>query len=152
METTGEIAYKYRGQGKSITILSGADALLSYLKHRTVSRLAESQLTRLGVKAVHKLRCFSLRKLLVVGRRELVLSDGSKQVVDLYIDATGGTPNSSFLPSSWLDSRKKVVTESTTLRATAAGANIYSLGDVASFSKGNVPDSMWAVNVRWDTR
>jgi apoptosis-inducing factor 2 len=145
VETTGEIGYKYKGQGKSITLLSGADALLSYLKHSTVSRIAESQLNGMGVKTVHKLRVVSSTAV-GGGKTEVVLSDGSKQVVDLYIDATGGTPNSSFLPPSWLDSRKKVVTESTTLRATAAGANIYSIGDVASFSKGNVPDAMWAVN------
>ncbi|PVH70959.1 FAD/NAD(P)-binding domain-containing protein [Cadophora sp. DSE1049] len=145
VETTGEIAYKYKGQGKSITMLSGADALLSYLNHPTVSRLAESQLAALGVKTVHKLRVTS-STVVGGGKTEVVLSDGSKKVVDLYIDATGGTPNSSFLPSSWLDSRKKVITEPTTLRATSAAANIYSIGDVASFSKGNVSDAMWAVN------
>jgi NADH dehydrogenase FAD-containing subunit len=144
VETTGEIAYKYKGQGKSITILSGQDALLSYLQHPTASRLAESQLARLGVKTIHKLRVLS-SSVLGSGRTEVLLSDGSKQVVDLYIDSTGGTPNSSFLPSSWLDGRKKVITEPTTLRSTPAGANVYSLGDVASFSKGNVLDSTWSI-------
>ncbi|KAH8790783.1 hypothetical protein BGZ57DRAFT_27138 [Hyaloscypha finlandica] len=144
VETTGEIAYKYKGQGKSITILSGQDTLLSYLKHPTASRLAESQLARLGVKIIHQLRVLST-SVLESGRTEVLLSDGSKQVVDLYIDSTGGTPNSSFLPSSWLDGRKKVITEPTTLRSTPAGANVYSLGDVASFSKGNVLDSTWSI-------
>ena len=145
VETTGEIAYKFKGTGKSITILSGQDALLSYLKHPTVSRLAESQLGSMGVKTVHKVRVVS-SSMVGEGKTEVVLSDGSRQVVDLFIDATGGTPNSSFLPASWLDERKKVLTDSKTLRATAAGPNVYSLGDVASLSKGNVPDSQWAVN------
>lgn len=144
VETTGEIAYKYKGQGKSITLLSGQDALLPYLKHATASRIAEQRLAALGVKTVHKLRVVGSTQV-GGGKTEVVLSDGSKQVVDLYIDATGGIPNSQFLPPSWLDSRKKVVADATTLRATAAGANIYSIGDVASYSKGNVLDAAWVV-------
>ncbi|KAE9373759.1 FAD/NAD(P)-binding domain-containing protein [Stipitochalara longipes BDJ] len=144
VETTGEIAYKYKGAGKDITLLSGQDALLTYLQHPGVSRIAENQLSALGVKTVHKLRVVS-SSLVSSGKTEVVLSDGTKREVDLYIDATGGTPNSSFLPASWLDERKKVVAEVSTLRATAAGKNIYSIGDVASFSKGNVMDSTWAI-------
>ncbi len=145
VETTGEIAYKFKGTGKSITIYSGQDALLSYLKHPTVSRQAESKLSSLGVKTVHKLRVVS-SSVVGEGKTEVLLSDGSKQIVDLYIDATGGAPNSSFLPVSWLDERKNVLTDSKTLRAMAAGPNVYSIGDVASYSKGNIPDSQWAVN------
>jgi NADH dehydrogenase FAD-containing subunit len=74
------------------------------------------------------------------------LSDGSTKVVDIYINATGGTPNSSFLPSSWLDDNKRVITDGTTLRATSAPTGIYSIGDVASFSKGNIPDALWSVS------
>ena len=139
METTSEIAYKYKGQGRTIAILSGNSAPLSCLNHPTVSCLAESQLAALDVKTVHKLRAMSSST--IGGKTEVVLSDGTKQVVDLYIDATGGVPNSSFLPPSWLDSRKRVVTGVETLRATSANTNVYSIGDVASFSKGNVPDS-----------
>lgn len=142
VETTGEVAYKFRGTGKSITLLSGADAVLSYLQHPGVSRIAEQQLSKLGVTTVHKLRVVSSS--VVGGKTEVVLSDGSKKVVDLYIDATGGTPNSGFLPASWLDERKKVLADSSTLRV-KAGKNVYSIGDVASFSKGNVMDSTWCV-------
>jgi NADH dehydrogenase FAD-containing subunit len=145
VETTGEIAYKFKATGKSITLLSGTDGLLTYLNHPTVTQLAESKLNDLGVKTVHKLRVVS-SSVVAEGKTEVVLSDGSKQVVDLYIDATGGAPNSSFLPVAWLDERKKVLTDSKTLRAMAAAPNVYSIGDVASYSKGNVVDSQWSVN------
>lgn len=140
VETAGEIGYKYKGAGKDITLFSGQDAVLSYLQHPTVSRIAESKLSALGVKTVHKIRVVSSS--VVGGKTEVVLSDGTKRTVDLYIDATGGSPNSSFLPTSWLDDRKKVLADATTLRATAAGKNVYTIGDVASFSKGNVMDSI----------
>jgi hypothetical protein len=105
VETIGEIAYKYKGQGRTIAILLGNSAPLLCLNHPTVSRLAESQLAALGVKTVHKLRAMSSST--IRGKTEVVLSNGTKQVVDLYIDAMGGVPNSLFLPSSWLDSRKR---------------------------------------------
>jgi len=142
VETTGEIAYKYKGQGKSITLLSGSTGLLTYLQHIGVTKGAESQVRALGVSTVHNVRVASTT-VLSGGKTEVVLSDGTKRTVDLYIDATGGTPNTSFLPSSWLDSRKRVLSDMATLRAPKS--NVYALGDVASFSKGNVPDSVWAV-------
>jgi NADH dehydrogenase FAD-containing subunit len=142
VETTGEIAYKYKSQGKTIEILSGTTHLLPRLKHAGVSSGAESQLAALDVKTTHNLRVTSTSEL-PGGKTEVTLSDGSKKTVDLYIDATGGTPNSSFLPVSWLDSRQKVISESTTLRTPQS--HIYALGDVASFSLGNVPDSTWAI-------
>jgi len=143
VETAGEIGYKYKGTGKDITLFSGQDAVLSYLQHPTVSRIAESKLSALGVKTVHKVRVVSSS--FVGGKTEVVLSDGTKRTIDLYIDATGGSPNSSFLPATWLDDRKKVLADATTLRVKAAGKNVYSIGDVASFSKGNIMDSIWAV-------
>jgi NADH dehydrogenase FAD-containing subunit len=109
-----------------------------------VSRLAEQQLSKLGVSTVHKLRVVSSEE--KGGKTEVELSDGSKRTVDLYIDATGGMPNSSFLPASWLDERKKVLADASTLRATNGAKNVYVIGDVASFSKGNVMDSTWSAS------
>jgi len=142
VETTGEIAYKYKNQGKSIEILSGTTHLLTRLRHPGVSKAAESQLSALGVKTVHNLRVVSTSEI-AGGKTEVSLSDGSKKTVDLYIDATGGTPNSSFLPSSWLNSQQKVISEATTLRTPQS--HVYAIGDVASYSLGNVPDSLWAI-------
>lgn len=142
VETTGEISYKYKNQGKTIEILSGTTQLLTRLRHAGVSKAAEHQLAALGVKTVHNLRVASTSEI-AGGKTEVVLSDGSKKTVDLYIDATGGSPNSSFLPPSWLNSQKMVTADAPTLRTPQK--NIYAIGDVASFSLGNVPDSIWAI-------
>jgi NADH dehydrogenase FAD-containing subunit len=142
VETTGEIAYKHKAGNKDITLLSGSTGLLTYLKHAGVTKGAESQLSALGVKVVHNVRVVSTSSL-PGGKTEVVLSDGGKRTVDLYIDATGGVPNTQFLPASWLDDRKRVVASPTNLRTPIS--NVYALGDVASFSKGNVPDSVWSV-------
>lgn len=142
VETTGEIGYRFKGTGKTITLLSGTTELLPRYHHQGLSRAATSQLSALGVKIIHNLRVISTLPL-ADGRTELSLSDGSKKVVDLYIDATGGQPNTSFLPASWLDNTRKIITEATTLRTPAK--NVYALGDVASFSLGNIMDATWAI-------
>ncbi|KAH8650953.1 AMID-like mitochondrial oxidoreductase [Tricladium varicosporioides] len=142
VETAGEVGYKFKGKRKTITLLSGTTELLPRYHHKGVSRAATSQLSALGVKITHNLRVISTSPL-ADGKTEMSLSDGSKKVVDLYIDATGGQPNTSFLPVSWLDNTRKVITETTTLRTPVK--NVYAIGDVASFSLGNIMDSTWAI-------
>jgi NADH dehydrogenase FAD-containing subunit len=142
VETAGDIAYFYKKT--SITLLSGGTRLLPRLKHIGAAAAAESQLSSLSVRTIHNLRVTS-SSLLPDGKTSLKLSDGSTKVVDVYIDATGGAPNTTFLPRTWLDSSNRVTTDGTTLRATSAPGGVYSIGDVASFSKGGVPDAVWAV-------
>ena len=73
----------------------------------------------------------------------LQLSDNTTRVVDVYIDATGGRPNSSFLPTSWLNERGYVLTDPKTLRGPAQG--VYAVGDVASYSSGGVMDVIYGI-------
>lgn len=142
VETAGEIAHFYGG--KDITLLSGGTRLLPRLKHTGVAKTAEKQLASLNVKVVHNVKVKSSKKL-ADGKESVELSDGSTKILDIYIDATGGTPNTGFLPPSWLDERKRVATDMATLRATKAPAGVYSLGDVASFSNNNVVDAVWSI-------
>ncbi|KFY92441.1 hypothetical protein V500_04184, partial [Pseudogymnoascus sp. VKM F-4518 (FW-2643)] len=145
VETTGEIAYNYGG--KDVTILSGGTRLLPRLKHTGIAKSAEKQLeslNSLNVKIVHNIKVASSTKL-PDGKASVKLSDGSTKTVDVFIDATGGKPNTGFLPASWLDGSKRVVTDTSTLRATKAPAGVYSLGDVASFSKNSIMDAEWSV-------
>ncbi|OBT38733.1 hypothetical protein VE00_11003 [Pseudogymnoascus sp. WSF 3629] len=142
VETAGEIAYNYGG--KDVTLLSGGARLLPRLKHTGIAKTAEKQLASLNVKVLHNIKVTSSTKL-PDGKVCVKLSDGSTRIHDVYIDTTGGTPNTSFLPVSWLDDRKHVVTDMATLRATKAPAGVYSLGDVASFSKNNIMDAEWSV-------
>ncbi|TVY83304.1 Oxidoreductase ptaL [Lachnellula suecica] len=142
VETAGEIGHLYRE--KDTTILSGSTRLLPRLQNVRVAKAAESQLESLDVKIIHNLKVVSSSQL-PDGKTTLTFSDGTTRIVDVYIDATGGTPNTDFLPAGWLDDNKRVATDPITLRATKAPASVYSLGDVASYSKGAAIDAMWAV-------
>lgn len=143
VEISGELGNRFKGQNKTITLLSGTSSLLPRLNHASVSKKAQTQLYALGVQTIHNFRVIH-SKTIHGGKTEVDLSDGSKKVVDLFVDATGGRPNTTFIPTSWLDANKRVVTTSTDLRTPTK--NVYALGDVASFSLTNAPDSMWPVN------
>jgi hypothetical protein len=71
------------------------------------------------------------------GTTTLEYSNGAIEDVYIYIDATGGTPNSSFLSGVWLDERRRVITDLCTLRVVKA-SGVYCIGDFASYSKGGV--------------
>lgn len=140
VETAGELAAQY-GRSKAITLLSGTTRLLHRLPPRA-GRDAAAYLARLGVTVRHDLRLSSSSAIdAATGRTRLALSDGSTQTVDLFIDATGGKPNSAFLPAAWLTASGHVATDGGTLRATAAGTRgVYAVGDVASYSLGSIFD------------
>lgn len=141
VETAGEIGHRFKSQGKNVTLLSGSTDLLLRFHHKGVAKAANSQLSALGVKIIHNIRVTSSLKL-ADGKTEVTLTDGSKRVVDLYIDATGGRPNTSFLPPSWLNTEGKVIADVKTLRTPIK--NVYANGDVASYSLGNLIDSTWS--------
>lgn len=142
IETAGEIAYSYRST--DITLLSGGTRLLPRLKHVSVGKAAEKQLTSLRVKTIHQVKVTSISEL-EDGRTSVNLSDGSTKTVDIYINATSGTPNTNFLPAGWLDVAKRVVTDGSTLRATKAPAGVYAIGDAASYSNGGLMDATFPV-------
>lgn len=144
VEVSAEIAYFY--PQAEVTILSGTTRLLGRVKNTAVSKAAEVKLAGLKVNIVHNLRVDASTKTEDDNKTTLELSDGSNRTVDIYLDASGGTPNSTFLPSNWLDTiTKRVVTDEKTLRATKAPTGVYAIGDVASYSKGSVIDATWSV-------
>lgn len=142
VETAGEIAYLYRNT--DITLLSGGMRLLPRFQNDKPGKKAEQQLASLNVRILHNVRVTS-SKTAQGGGLSVILSDGTTRTVDIFIDATGGAPNTSFLPTAWLDGSKRVATDMGTLRSTKAPAGVYAIGDAASYSKGTVPDATWAV-------
>ena len=134
-ETAGEIGTLY--PNAKITILSGTSRLLPH-QDPGFSKDAESRLKQLGVEVMHDLRVSDVKE----GKQtELIFSDGSTRKVDVYIDSTGGKPNTSFLPASWLNERGYVLNDEKTLRLTAPGTNgVYAIGDVGSYSAGVLLD------------
>ena len=144
VETAGEIAYLYKP--KEITILSGTTRLLPRMANTPkAGKSAEQRLASLNVKTIHNVRVISSTAT-EGGKTTVSLSDGSSKTVDIYIDATGGIPNTSFLPATWLDESKRVAADMSTLRTTKAPDGVYAIGDAASYSKGSIPDAAWAVS------
>ncbi|MAB90535.1 MAG: hypothetical protein CMJ90_13910 [Planctomycetes bacterium] len=135
VETAGEVGTQFPKH--DTTILSGGARLLPKLVPAN-SAAAESRLKALGVKTVNGVKVSSSTKN-ADGTTTVTLDDGSSKTVDVFIDATGPKPNSSFLPQSWLNSTGHVVTDDKTCRTDKPG--IYAIGDVASYSSGSVIDA-----------
>lgn len=77
---------------------------------------------------------------------KLTLSDGTTRVVDVYIDSTGAKPNSSFLPSSWLNEKGYVLNDEKTLRLTVPKTEgVYAVGDIGTYSMGGIFDVNGAI-------
>ncbi|KAH7417724.1 hypothetical protein BKA64DRAFT_658676 [Cadophora sp. MPI-SDFR-AT-0126] len=135
VETAGEVGAQFPKH--DTTILSGGPRLLPKLIPAN-SAAAESRLKALGVKTVNDVKVTSSKKN-ADGSTTVTLDDGSSRTVDVFIDATGPKPNSTFLPQSWLNSSGHVITDEKTLRTDKPG--IYAIGDVASYSGGSVVDA-----------
>ena len=149
VETAGEIAASY--PSCNITLLSGGTRLVHKAKP-AVSERAERYLAhQMNVKTVHELRVVESKPesdatsnstaATQEARTVLTLSDGSSRTVDLYIDATGGVPNSSFLPATWLDETKRVITRDPYFHVRGSGSGttpevrrVYALGDIVAGS------------------
>jgi NADH dehydrogenase FAD-containing subunit len=129
----------------NITLITAADQLLPALRP-AIGKAAEEKLAKLGVKVLYKQRVVDTTET-KDGRFVVELSKGEKLKADLYIPAYGVEPNSSFLPAHLLNEKKYLKTNAETLRVDEAGPRVYSIGDVASFSRNSVPDIMdaWPV-------
>lgn len=143
VETAGEIATLY--PIAKTTIASSGTRLLSRLKIST-SKDAEACLKKLKVEVVNNLKITSSSVVQDGKATEVTFSNGSTRTVDVYIDATGGRPNSSYLPQTWLDENGFVLTDNKTLRVTAPNAEgVYAIGDVANYSEGTAIDVQYSV-------
>ncbi|EKD20317.1 uncharacterized protein L3040_007325 [Drepanopeziza brunnea f. sp. 'multigermtubi'] len=134
VETAGEIGAQFTGI--DITIFSGSSRLLPKLLPAN-SASAAKQLANYGVKTVNNDVKVSSTEKNPDGTTTVTLSDGATKTVDVFIDATGAKPNSSFLPPAWLTASKHVNADKT-CRTPFPG--VYAIGDVASFSNGSVID------------
>ncbi|MCJ1228802.1 hypothetical protein MMC12_005465 [Toensbergia leucococca] len=143
IETAGEIATLY--PKITIALLSGGERLLPRLRP-DIGQTAESRLSALGVTTIHNVKVTSATEDSSSDNSQqttLALSDGTSRHVDIYIDATGSRPNTSFLPKSWLNDHGYVLSDAQTMRGPVA--HTYAIGDVASYSKGGVSDVFDAV-------
>lgn len=137
VETAGEIASNY--PNTKVTLLSGGNRVLPKVKQATSARAQAYLENNFRVEVLHNLRVVNSNPTQPgVSPTTLTLSDGSSRETDLYIDATGGTPNSQFLDKSWLDESGRVITRDTYFRVKGAGEDnvkgIYALGDIVAGS------------------
>lgn len=155
VETAGEVAEILNGKpgffqsapknpNAKVTLVSGDKKLLPVLRE-AISKDAEQFLKRIGCDVVFNTRVVGSSK--EGSKTKVELSNGEFLEADIYIDATGMRPNTSFLPKEWLDNRNKVACNPNTLRVehASAGPRVYVVGDVGSYTKGGVMDQASAI-------
>lgn len=140
VETAGEIASNF--PNCKVTLLSGANRLLSRVKQATSARAQDYLETIMHVEVLHDVRVESTNPAHPgASPTTLKLSDGSSREADIYIDATGGIPNSEFLSKSWLDETGRVITRDAYFRVRGSGSDdvkgIYALGDIVAGSSNS---------------
>ncbi|KAK3313154.1 hypothetical protein B0H66DRAFT_387393 [Apodospora peruviana] len=154
VETAGEVASAY--PSAEVTLLSGADRLLKRTEARVGTRAQDYLQRHLGVKVVHNIRVTGLKG--DGPSKTATLSDETTRTVDVYIDATGGTPNSKFLPKEWLDESGRVIKKDAYFRVKGGGEDdaqgAYIIGDIVAGSNNtifeldaNVPTACSAIGV-----
>ncbi|KAH7116922.1 hypothetical protein B0J11DRAFT_104044 [Dendryphion nanum] len=156
VETAGEIAEVLNGKPgffapaapkdpkAKITIVTADSKMLPVLRAE-LSKTAEKHLKRLGVEVQYGTKVVSATE--KEGAKTAVqLSSGETIEADIYIDATGSRPNSSFLPPAWLDARARVAANAKTLRVDAS-PRTYVVGDVGSYTRGGALDLADAIPV-----
>ncbi|KAF2816623.1 FAD/NAD(P)-binding domain-containing protein [Mytilinidion resinicola] len=138
---------RQRRTAKTITLLSGSTRLLPKLPE-PVGAHASKLLARLGVHVVHSIRQVAATHN-ADGSANCILNNDMTITADLVIEATGVTPNTSYLPASMLDDAGYVITDPEDLRVYGPdiGARVYAVGDCASYSKNYVLDVYEAVPV-----
>ena len=105
-----------------------------------VGKNAESYLTNMGVTTINNNKVSSTAQ---EGSKTLVTFDNGAEPmsVDIYIDATGGVRNASWLPTHWLTPENQVLVDATTLRSSTPNTErVYAIGDIASYSQLAVLD------------
>lgn len=157
VETAGEIAEALNGKPgflasapknpkAKVTIICAEKKMLPILRE-SISKQAEKFLARLGANVVYNTKVLSAT---TNGDKTMVqTSDGQTIEADIYIDATGARPNTSFLPKDWLDNRNRVACNAKTLRVEtqSAGPRVYVVGDAGSYTRGGIMDQYDALPV-----
>ncbi|KAF2017458.1 FAD/NAD(P)-binding domain-containing protein [Aaosphaeria arxii CBS 175.79] len=154
VESAGEIAEVLNGKPgwfasapknpkAKVTVVSGDKKLLPILRE-SISNTAEKYLNRLGADVIYNTKVVGTT--IENGKTIVKLSDDKTIEADIYLDATGVRPNTSFLPKEWLDNRNRVACDPKTLRVTAS-PRVYAVGDVGSYTRGGVMDQANALPV-----
>jgi NADH dehydrogenase FAD-containing subunit len=165
VETAGELGEHLNGRAGffnsklprpkvSITVVTSGANILPYLRP-SIAKTAEDYLVKVGVTVIKNKRVVSVipnnagvHTDKVASRTTLNLNDGTSLDADLFIPATGFSPNTKFLSNDILDSStSQVDTNPATLRVEKAGLRIYAIGDASNYARPAVHSIMAAVPV-----
>ncbi|KAJ4286113.1 hypothetical protein N0V90_013462 [Kalmusia sp. IMI 367209] len=164
VETAGELGEYFNGRvgwfssklknpKVSITVVTSGSAILPHLRSSIVDT-AEQYLAQVGVSIIKDTRVKSVDPVNagvhidnLASKATLTLSDDRKLDADLFIPATGYTPNTSFLAKEVLTATGQVETNQSTLRVDKAGPRIYAIGDASSFARPAVHNIIAAVPI-----
>lgn len=107
-----------------------------------VGQKAEKQLLSLGVRLMKDVRVVNtIENFGEQAKTKVTLSDGRDLLTDVYIAATGVTPNTAFVPAYLVDAGGYVLANAQTLRVDDAGDRVYAVGDCAAYSANYVLDA-----------
>lgn len=167
IETAGELGDYLNGRhgpfhsGQSqprvdITVITGSSRILPALRKGLADK-AEKLLAGVGVTVIKNARVKTVIPAqagtdlkLLTSKATIVLEDGETVDADLYIPATGTTPNTGFISDrSLLVADGRVETNPSTLRVDCAGPNarIYAIGDASSYARPAIHNILSAVPV-----
>ncbi|KAJ9497996.1 hypothetical protein H2202_006599 [Exophiala xenobiotica] len=139
----GQAGWFHSGMSKpkvQITVVTAGRQILPALRP-AIAKQAEEYLAKVGVTVVKNVRMIALNPPdagtgeNVASRATVTLENGKTMETDLYIPATGMTPNTGFVDKSLLGDDGRVETNPSTIRVKRAGPRIYAIGDAASFAR-----------------
>ena len=135
VEIAGELGEHFKGKA-NITLIAGSNKLLPRLR-KSLSDKAQKLLENLRVTVRYDVKVTKTATS-SDGKIEIRLSNGETLSTDVYLPATGATPNSSFLPPHLKQKNGCVNTNQETMRVDDAGPRVYAVGDVAGVNTGGV--------------
>ena len=123
----------------AITVVNADSKILPALRP-SLAKKAENLLAKVGVTVLKNARVGSVAPEGVgidnlTAKATVTLEDGKTLHADLYIPATGTSPNTAFISEELLTSNHRVNTNASTLRVDKAGPRVYAVGDVASYAR-----------------
>lgn len=162
IETAGELGEYLNGRAGllkcklenpkvAITVVTHGPKILPVLRD-SISQTAESYLAKVGVTILKNTKVVSVDPPIagngVASKTTTTvrLSDGQILEADIYIPATGTSPNTDFLAKTLLAPDGRIQT-GPTLRVDKAGPRIYAIGDAANYARPAVHSILSAVPV-----
>ncbi|KAL8732996.1 MAG: hypothetical protein Q9166_002394 [cf. Caloplaca sp. 2 TL-2023] len=127
----------------SIIVVTAGPRILPTLRPSVAER-AEGYLAAVGVTVIKNARVKKVdpktagtdaEASSLMAKATVTLENGKKLLTDLYIPATGTIPNTKYIHKCLLTSDGRVENNPMTLRVERAGALVYAIGDVASYSR-----------------